>query len=603
MDPAAPPPPTEPPGPQAPPRSFWRVLFGAKRDVQDPHVFHKISLIAFLAWVGLGADGLSSSAYGPPEAFKNLIVRNPVTGQLEGQWYLAVFLAIATAMTVFIISYAYSRMIEHFPHGGGGYVVATKLLGRQAGVVSGCALLVDYILTITVSVAAGGDALFNLMPDSVSGNLNLKIAAEILVLLALIVMNIRGVKESVTAVMPIFLVFVGTHFILIVAGIGTHAGHIPTVARETVSGFHKGLVLFGGWKMFTIFMRAFSLGGGTFTGIEAVSNGIAIMREPRVQTGKRTMIYMAASLAFTAGGILLCYLLFDVTSFFGLPEAEQAKKTLNWVLANKFAGNWHLGPSPSARCSSGSRSRPKAALLFLAAQTGFIDGPRVMSNMAVDSWLPHRFASLSDRLTTRDGVVLMGASAIGLLLFTRGSVDALVVMYSINVFATFSLTEMGMCRFWFSTRKKHGGWMRHISVHVIGLTVCLTILTVTVVEKFGQGGWLTLVITAVTIALCVLGAPSLPIRGDAAAPARSGVLELANRGPPRHRARSLQADGDPVGRRIWRRRHPFVARDPAAIPELLQERRLRLGGRHRLRHLQGARGDGRAPGQRRGVSG
>jgi len=122
--------------------------------------------------------------------------------------------------------------------------------------------------------------------------------------------------------------------------------------------------------------------------------------------------------------------------------------------------------------------------------------------MAVDSWLPHRFASLSDRLTTKDGVVLMGWSAIALLLLTHGSVDTLVVMYSVNVFATFCLTEMGMCRFWFTGRRHHEGWVRHISVHVLGLVLCSTILVVMVVEKFGQGAWKTLVITCLLVAAC-----------------------------------------------------------------------------------------------------
>ncbi len=133
-----------------------KILFGPARDLHDPSVGHKISLIALLAWVGLGADGLSSSAYGPEEAYRTL-------GQ---HTYLAIALVIATAATVFIISYAYSRIIEHFPAGGGGYVVATELLGKPAGVVSGCALIVDYILTITVSIAGGGDALFSLLPPS-----------------------------------------------------------------------------------------------------------------------------------------------------------------------------------------------------------------------------------------------------------------------------------------------------------------------------------------------------------------------------------------------------------------------------------------------------
>src|SRR5882672_10196333 len=131
-----------------------RAVFGAPKDVKDPHAFHKLSLVALLAWVGLGADGLSSSAYGPDEAFRQL-------GEHTG---LAVLLAAATAITVFIISYAYSLIVEHFPSGGGGYVVASLLLGPRWGLLSGAALLVDYTLTITVSIASGGDALFSLMP-------------------------------------------------------------------------------------------------------------------------------------------------------------------------------------------------------------------------------------------------------------------------------------------------------------------------------------------------------------------------------------------------------------------------------------------------------
>ena len=131
-----------------------RAILGAPRSIKDPGVFHQISLIAFLAWVGLGADGLSSSAYGPDESFR----------ALGNHSYLAVALALATAFTVFIISYAYSRIVEHFPYGGGGYVVASRLLGKHFGVVSGSALLVDYVLTISVSIAAGADQVFSVLP-------------------------------------------------------------------------------------------------------------------------------------------------------------------------------------------------------------------------------------------------------------------------------------------------------------------------------------------------------------------------------------------------------------------------------------------------------
>ena len=488
---------------QPPPLAgLGRRLFGAPRDPQDPRIFHKITLAAFLAWIGLGADGLSSSAYGPAEAFKNLMARNPLTGAMEGQWYLAIFLALATAMTVFIISYAYTRVIEQFPHGGGGYNVATKLLGRQAGVVSGCALLVDYALTITTSVAAGGDAIFDLLPSIMRRNLELKLLLEIAVLAALLVMNLRGVKESVEAVMPVFLTFVVTHLILIVGGVAAHLSEVPTLADHVADGLQSGWRTFGLLGLLVLFVRAFSLGGGTFTGIEAVSNGVTMMREPRVQTGKRTMFYMAVSLGFTAGGILVCYLLFDVQSFFDLPAAEQIGKTLNGVLAERFAGGFHLWSVPVGWMFVKVTILSEAALLFVAAQTGFIDGPRVMSNMAVDSWLPHRFASLSDRLTTKDGVLLMGFSATALLLLTSGSVDTLVVMYSINVFVTFALTEAGMCRFWIRQRLRDHLWIRHISVHVAGLCVCVTILIVMAVEKFQQGAWKTLLITTVLVTAC-----------------------------------------------------------------------------------------------------
>ena len=496
---AAPPDPLEQPGLVS---RFWRKLFGAPRDLRDPGVFHRLSLIAFLAWIGLGADGLSSSAYGPAEGFKNLMARNPVTGAAEGQWYLAVFLALATAVTVFIISYAYTRVIEQFPHGGGGYVVATKLLGPRAGVVSGSALLVDYVLTITTSVAAGGDALFDLFPAVLRTNHGLKMSIELAVVGALVIMNMRGVKESVELVMPIFLCFVITHLVLIVGGVLAHVGRLPEIAHQVSSGLGQGLQTFGKWGLFVIFVRAFALGGGTFTGIEAVSNGIAVMREPKVHTGKKTMIYMAASLAFTAAGILLCYLLFDVQGFFALPQELQIGKTLNGVLADHFAGGWSPAGIPLGFIFVELTLASEAALLCVAAQTGFIDGPRVMANMAVDSWLPHRFASLSDRLTIKDGVMLMGVSAAALLLLTRGSVDALVVMYAVNVFLTFSLTELGMCRFWLTTRKEHKDWTRHIAVHVAGLTLCLTILLTMVVEKFGQGAWKTLVITCTLVGVC-----------------------------------------------------------------------------------------------------
>jgi hypothetical protein len=215
------------------------------------------------------------------------------------------------------------------------------------------------------------------------------------------------------------------------------------------------------------------------------------MREPKVQTGKRTMLYMSTSLTFTASGIIICYLLIKVPPIEG--------QTLNAVLAGKLFGRWHWGHWLALVTIFS-----EGALLLVAAQTGFVDAPRVMANMAIDSWFPHRFSNLSERLTMQNGVILIGASALALLLYTGGAVSHLVVMYSINVFATFSLSELGMSRFFIKNRKEEKEWKKHLPVHLTGLTLCLTILPITLIEKFTAGGWMTLLITSGMIGLCHL---------------------------------------------------------------------------------------------------
>lgn len=455
-----------------------RAIFGAPKHLKDTNLFHKMALIPILAWVGLGADGLSSSAYGPEEAFR----------ALGNHTYLAVLLGLATALTVFIISYAYSRIIEHFPHGGGGYIVATHMLGEKAGVVSGSALLVDYVMTITISIASCCDALFSYVPQQYH---HYKVPVACVLTLLLIILNVRGVKESITVLAPIFAIFVVSHLIMLVYGVFTHTERFVPLAGEFSTGIRHDLSSIGLFGILLLFLRAYSLGGGTYTGIEAVSNGLQIMREPRVQTGKRTMLYMASSLAFTAGVLFLCYALVGIKPVEG--------KTLNAVLADGLFAGWPMGSSIAFITIFS-----EGALLLVAAQAGFVDGPRVMANMAIDSWFPHRFAALSVRLTMRNGILLMGIAAIALLFYTRGSVSALVVMYSINVFVTFSLSQLGMSKFFIERRKEDPQWMRHLSVHLVGLVLCVTILTITVFEKFTEGGWMTLLITSVVIGLCYL---------------------------------------------------------------------------------------------------
>jgi hypothetical protein len=455
-----------------------RTIIGARKNIQDPSIFHKIALFPLLAWIGLGADGVSSSSYGPPEAFI----------ALGSHAYLAVFLALGTALTVFIISYAYSRIIEHFPGGGGGYIVATHTISEKAGVVSGSALLVDYMLTITVSIAACGEAVFSFLPFSFQPY---KLPFACLLIIILVLINLRGVKESVTLLAPIFLVFIAAHAVLLGYGFLARASQIAPVAIGIQTGLSTDLAAIGIIGVLAIFLRAYSLGGGTYTGIEAVANGMQIMHEPRVKTGKRTMLYMALSLAILSAGLFACYLLWNIRPVPG--------QTLNAVLASNVFGAWPLG-GLLALVTIFS----EAALLCVAAQTGFIDGPRVMANMAIDSWLPRSFALLSERLTMTNGILLMGGSALFLMLLTRGSVIILVTMYAINVFLTFSISEFGMSRFFYKNRATEKEWKRHIPIHLTGLVLCSTILVITLFEKLGEGGWLTIFLTSALIGLCFL---------------------------------------------------------------------------------------------------
>ncbi|HLK87610.1 MAG TPA: APC family permease [Candidatus Binataceae bacterium] len=467
----------------SPKRTLTDVLIGPPRDVRDPGIFHSLSLIAFLAWVGLGSDGLSSSCYGPEEAFL----------ALGHDQYLAVFLAVMTALTVFIISASYSQTIDLFPSGGGGYLVASKLLGPYPGLVSGCALVIDYVLTIAISIASGADAIFSFLPTNW---LWMKFWVCLIVVLLMVGMNLRGVKESVLSLLPIFLAFVVMHVWLVGYALLVRSPELPAITRDAIGQVHSGISTIGTLALAVIFFRAYSMGAGTYTGIEAVSNGLPILREPRTATGKRTMLYMALSLAGLAGGILIGYLLYNVAPVHG--------QTLNAVLFDRVAGGWTLFGLHVGVPIITFTLITEGALLFVAAQTGFIDGPRVLATMAVDRWLPRRFSQLSSRLVTQDGVFAMGLAAIAILVFTHARVDLLVVLYAINVFVTFTLSQLGMSVHWWQERGREPKWQRKLAINGIGCSFTALILLLTVTLKFDEGGWVTIVITGALVAVCYM---------------------------------------------------------------------------------------------------
>ena len=463
-------------------KTLHRRIAGAPLDPMDPATRKHVALVAFFAWVGLGADGLSSSCYGPEEAYL----------ALGSHTHFGLYLALAIAVTVFIIALAYNQVIELFPNGGGGYKVATTLIGPYAGLTSGAALIVDYVLTIAISVASGADALFSLLPVGLQAY---KIGFACVLIALLMMLNLRGMREAIKVLLPIFIGFVVVHVFLITYGIYAHAERlpalIPATLDETVSLSRET-----GWIfVVSTILLAYSQGGGTYTGLEAVSNNVNTLAEPRVTTGKWTMLYMATSLAFTAGGIMLLYLLWDAV--------DSPGQTLNAVVFKSIIEHIDLGSELANHGGLLVVLTLEAGLLFVAANTGFLGGPAVLSNMAADSWVPRQFRQLSSRLVTQNGIMLMGISALAVLLWSRGSVTLLVVLYSINVFLTFSISLAGLCIYWWRHRRDHDNWRRRLLLSLLGLTVTTAILAVLLVEKFATGGWVTIVITGLVIALCV----------------------------------------------------------------------------------------------------
>lgn len=458
-------------------KGFKQFIFGSPLNPLNPKVRSHISLIAFFAWVGLGADALSSSCYGPEEAYLAL-------GQ---NYHLALYVAVLTVITIFVIALGYNQVIELFPSGGGGYKVATKLLHPYAGVVAGSALVVDYVLTIAVSIASGTDAIFSFLPISL---LPYKLYAQVFFIFVLLMMNMRGKKEAIQFLMPIFLGFVIIHFVLIIYGITTHSQGISLFVPHSIEQTHHLAHDIGWFAVIGLTLHAYSLGSGTFTGLESVSNNVQQLAEPRVTTGKRTMLYMAISLSFTAGGIMLLYLLWSITPVPG--------KTLNAVVFQSILGDSFFGHLMLIITLIF-----EAGLLFVAANSGFAAGPPVLANLATDSWLPNRFKYLSSRLAEQNGLLLFGMSALAVLIWSEGSVAFLVVLYSINVFITFTLSLLGISVYW-ARHRATKNWYWHLLLTGFATLIAGSILCITIFFKFADGGWVTLVITSSIVAICFM---------------------------------------------------------------------------------------------------
>lgn len=463
-----------------------QFVIGKPLDPLNANTRHGTALIAFLAWVGLGADGLSSASYGPEETFLAL-------GANTG---LGLYLVVATVVTVFIIALAYNQVIELFPTGGGGYRVATQLIGPYPGLVSGAALILDYVLTIAISVAAGVDAMFSLLPPGLQ---QYKLITAAVFVILLLILNLRGMKEAIQILLPVFMGFIVTHVILLLYGVIAHASSLPALIPATIAETQRLSSNIGMLGVIAALMVAYAQGGGTYTGLEAVSNNVNVLAEPREKTGKVTMFYMALSLAIAAGGIILLYLLWGAQ--------PQEGKTLNAVLFGAIIEDMTrsvgFGSTTLNQVLLIAVLATEAGLLFVAANTGFLGGPAVLSNMALDSWVPHQFRYLSQRLVTQNGILVLGVAALAILLWTGGSVTVLVVLYSISVFLTFAISLYGLMAYWWKHRKELAHWRRRLLLSTTGFVICASIFVVLLFEKFTKGAWLALLIIAAITALCI----------------------------------------------------------------------------------------------------
>ena len=355
--------------------------------------------------------------------------------------------------------------------------------------LSGCALLIDYVLTIAISIAIGVDAILSYLPISWQ---IFKLEFAFFLIMVIILLNLRGIKESVISLVPIFALFVITHATVIIYAFFVHLTSIPTMVDSAITDVHSIISGMGYAGLLFIILHLYSMDAGTYTGIEAVSNAMPVLREPKVHTAKRTMHLMAISLAFMAAGLLFAYISYNVTYDPGKP--------LNAVLFKHVAKSWGTLGNYFVVATLIS----EAGLLFVAAQTGFLDGPRVLANMALDRWVPTKFATLSDRFVTQNGILMMGVSALIMVFLTHGSVEFLVILYSIAVFITFILSQAGMVRHWWKFKTKIKDWNKKLIINGVGLFLTALILISVIMVKFNEGGWMTLLIIAVFVGIVLV---------------------------------------------------------------------------------------------------
>ncbi|MEW6601018.1 MAG: APC family permease [Nitrospirota bacterium] len=411
------------------------------------------------------SDPLSSVAYGTEEILFALVV-----GGAAFMNYLMP-IAIAIVILVAIVATSYYQTIHAYSSGGGAYIVAKDNLGAYPGLVAGAALLIDYVLTVTVSVSAGIAAITSAFPGMRDHTVMLCLSA----ILFITMMNLRGVRESGKVFsFPVYL-FVGSLFLLIGASFfkSSSIPHIPYKdLQETTSNIFPIFII----------LKAFASGCATLTGIEAVSNGVRAFKEPEAKNAGITLIWMAVIL-----GILTIGIAYYANYYSILPNTDET--VLSQLARTVFSKGIIYYTIQFAT----------ALILILAANTSYADFPRLSSIMANDRYLPRQLSSRGDKLVFSNGILILGFLSALLLVLFRGDTHLLIPLYAVGVFTAFTLSQAGMVRHWMKDRGK--GWFKSAFINGLGGLVTGVVLVIIAVEKFTHGAWMVLIAIPVLVYL------------------------------------------------------------------------------------------------------
>jgi len=411
----------------------------------------------------LSSDALSSVAYGT-EAMLAILLMAGTTG-------LAYSLAIAAVILVLMITVgaSYRQTIRAYPSGGGSYIVATDNLGRLPGLTAAAGLMVDYILTVSVSVAAGVAAVTSGIPELRGYSVPLGLAC----ILAILVGNLRGIRQSGTIFAAPTYIFVAAMLALIAAGL------VRTAARGWTALPPPNVPALEGVTLLLV-LRAFASGASAMTGIEAISNGIPVFHPPEWRNARTTMTWMVALLGVMFAGITL------LAHFEGV--VPRSNETLLSQLATRIFGR---GPV------YGLIQASTALILVLAANTAFNDFPRLLFFLARDRYAPSMFCRLGDRLAHSNGIILLGIVAGALLVAFGGQTDRLIALYAVGVFLAFTLSQTGMVVRWL---KRHGpGWRRGLTFNLFGAVLSAGVVLVIAIAKFTEGAWTVVILVPLLV--------------------------------------------------------------------------------------------------------